>query len=434
MPVNSQLTLDTNSVALTFNALGYYQLTANYSGASLMIESWGKNIGEDWQMGYANGNDDGLIIDAADQTVQNCLCLYSDYDYAKIVLYLIKDGTRSQFYEFMFTPDTDSLLTLIDGNEEALLEKYSPSNAKYVSENTKSVTVTQDQISNGSVTLTQGIADVNSWAADPSAWATTINLTCPEGTNVKIPYIATDEAGNPYIYPCVLIATVNNGEYSVIRNSITDPDYIYFKMPSDQETLTIRYTAFENTYDIGDLSQWFNADCTSYYAMGHYMIYGIPTDIGYVFAGNNTVTRAMFATILHRVLNEPEVTAQSIFSDVSSSDYFAESSTWAYNAGVITGYPDGTFGGNNNITREEMATMIMRFAATLGMDTSARANLSAYTDASELTFGQEAMSWCVAEGLIKGYGGSNTLGGSKTATRAEAAAIIKRLITLELGA
>jgi hypothetical protein len=44
------------------------------------------------------------------------------------------------------------------------------------------------------------------------------------------------------------------------------------------------------------------------------------------------------------------------------------------------------------------------------------------------------MSWCVAEGLIKGYGGSNTLGGSKTATRAEAAAIIKRLITLELGA
>jgi hypothetical protein len=131
-----------------------------------------------------------------------------------------------------------------------LLEKYSPSNAKYVSENTKSVTVTQDQISNGSVTLTQGIAGVNSWAADPSAWATTINLTCPEGTNVKIPFIATDEAGNPYIYPCVLIATVNNGEYSVIRNSITDPDYIYFKMPSDQETLTIRYTAIENTYEI----------------------------------------------------------------------------------------------------------------------------------------------------------------------------------------
>jgi hypothetical protein len=87
------------------------------------------------------------------------------------------------------------------------------------------------------------------------------------------------------------------------------------------------------------------------------------------------------------------------------------------------------FGVNDNITREQLAVMMFRYANSLGLDTTARADLSEYTDADEATFGAEALQWAVATGLMSGYDNTSLLGPQGDTTRAEAAAVVQRMVT-----
>jgi hypothetical protein len=141
--------------------------------------------------------------------------------------------------------------------------------------------------------------------------------------------------------------------------------------------------------------------------------------------------------LLYRLESEPATSAGAAFADVDASSWFASAAAWANEQGLVRGYEAtgalaGEFGGDDAITREQMATIMYRYAAWAGLDTSARADLGAYVDAEELTFGEEAMSWCVAAGLIGGYEGTAQLGTQNGATRAEAAVVIQRLIALTL--
>ena len=143
------------------------------------------------------------------------------------------------------------------------------------------------------------------------------------------------------------------------------------------------------------------------------------------FAPEATTTRAMIVSMLAR-LEGVESANNAGFADVSN-EWYATAVNWAANVGVVNGYEDGAFQPNTAITREQLAAILMNYAAYKGEDVSARADLSSYTDQPS-TWAQEAISWSVAEGLLTGVT-ADTLQPQGAATRAQVAAILQRFLS-----
>lgn len=144
-----------------------------------------------------------------------------------------------------------------------------------------------------------------------------------------------------------------------------------------------------------------------------------------VFAPAMSTERGMIVTILHRLEGEPTAAASS-FTDVTAGKWYTDAIAWGAANGVVEGYSDTIFKPTQDITREQLAAILFRYAQLKGYDTSKRADLSAYTDAGEISaYALEAMRWAVAEELISGVT-SYTLVPSGRADRAQVATILMR--------
>ena len=144
------------------------------------------------------------------------------------------------------------------------------------------------------------------------------------------------------------------------------------------------------------------------------------------FAPEATTTRAMIVSILAR-LEGVESAEAAGFADVDDNDWYATAVNWAANVGVVNGYEDNTFRPNTAITREQLAAILMNYAAYKSEDVSNRADLTSYIDQPS-TWAQEAISWSVAEGLLTGVT-ADTLQPQRAATRAQVAAILQRFLS-----
>ena len=153
------------------------------------------------------------------------------------------------------------------------------------------------------------------------------------------------------------------------------------------------------------------------------------------FAPNAEMTRAMLVTVLHRLDGTPDATAAMKFSDVASDMWYTEAVAWATEHGIVAGYGNGKFGSGDDVTREQIATFLFRYAKVKGYDVSKQADLSTYADAASVSsWAQEAVSWANATGLIRGRT-ATTLNPKATATRAEVATILMRFcVMIEKGA
>lgn len=144
------------------------------------------------------------------------------------------------------------------------------------------------------------------------------------------------------------------------------------------------------------------------------------------FGPGENLARAQFAVILYRMNGEPEVEYNDAFYDVPENEWYTKAVLWANQIGVVTGYSNGNFGPADNITREQMALMMYRYADYLGYDTSERADLSSFSDASFISdYALEAMQWANAKGIITGKS-DGRLDPNGYAVRAECATIILR--------
>ena len=147
---------------------------------------------------------------------------------------------------------------------------------------------------------------------------------------------------------------------------------------------------------------------------------------GTLFSPNATTTRAMIVTILYRLEGSPVANGSAGFTDVAYGTWYTAAVNWAAANDIVTGYGSGKFGPMDPITREQMAAILFRYADFKGMDTSARADLSGYTDAGDISaYAVEAMSWANAEGFITGTT-ATTLKPQGSATRAQVATILTR--------
>ncbi len=146
------------------------------------------------------------------------------------------------------------------------------------------------------------------------------------------------------------------------------------------------------------------------------------------FMPNNKLSRAMLVTILYRMQNEPNVTANALFNDVANGQWYTKAVAWASANNVVNGVGEGKFAPNDSVTRQEMAAMLYRYAKATGMDTTATASLNGFKDSAKVAdWATDAMKWAVGSGLMKGND-DNTINPMGTATRAEVATVIVRLL------
>ena len=143
------------------------------------------------------------------------------------------------------------------------------------------------------------------------------------------------------------------------------------------------------------------------------------------FAPGLPMTRAMFVTVLHRLDGRPTAVSGAGFSDVKNeSQYYYKAVAWANANDIVNGYSDGTFKPDGNITREQMAAIMYRYAVYSGCDQSTPgAVFDTFPDRTQVSgYAAHAMRWAVSWEIIRGSGGR--LLPQNTATRAEVAQII----------
>ena len=146
------------------------------------------------------------------------------------------------------------------------------------------------------------------------------------------------------------------------------------------------------------------------------------------FAPQDTMTRAMLVTVLWRLAGEPQAQDSFLFSDVASDKYYTGAIAWASANGIVGGYSDGRFGVNDDITREQLAAMLMRYATWSGGEQVDVPNvlLTRFSDTGIISsYAKDAIKWAYSVGLINGRT-DTTLAPKGTATRAEVATIIQR--------
>ncbi len=162
------------------------------------------------------------------------------------------------------------------------------------------------------------------------------------------------------------------------------------------------------------------------YVYDNSLMNGVSTD---QFAPNECVSRAMLVTILYRAAGAPEVDGEILFKDVTADMYCANAVIWARETGIVSGINENEFAPEANITREQAATIIYRYAVHAGISASENSKAElAYADIDEISdYAVDGVAYCTANGIMQGRG-NNRFAPAETATRAEAAAIIRRFI------
>ena len=241
--------------------------------------------------------------------------------------------------------------------------------------------------------------------ADPTAAkaGATVTLTPAPDRGYQVGSVAvTDRFGDP-----VAVTEQADGTYT-------------FVMPNGQVTVTVTFAEAPLPFPDVTEGDWF------YDAVRYAYETGLMDGVGdNLFAPNSQTTRAQLVTILYRLAGEPEPGGDSGFSDVAAGTWYTDAVAWAAENGIVNGVNDTEFAPGDDLTRQQLVTILYRYAESKGYDVSASADLSGYPDAGQVQdYAQPAMAWAVAEGIVEGVDG--TLNPAGNATRAQIATILMR--------
>ena len=195
-----------------------------------------------------------------------------------------------------------------------------------------------------------------------------------------------------------------------------------FSMPAGPVAVEAEFTACGSArFADLDAAAWYH-DYTDY-VIARNLMQGVSTA---TFAPDQSTTRAMVVTILYRLEGEPGAPRNIAFADVAPGLWYTDAISWAAANGIVEGYSQDAFGPDDAITREQLATILYRYAAYKGADVSGQADLVGYTDASAVSdWAREGVTWAVQAGLLQGRS-ATTLVPTGTSTRAELAAVLAR--------
>ncbi|MBQ2741457.1 MAG: S-layer homology domain-containing protein, partial [Oscillospiraceae bacterium] len=180
-------------------------------------------------------------------------------------------------------------------------------------------------------------------------------------------------------------------------------------------------SGWQNPFEDVKLEHWFYDDVRFVNENG--LMKGVSEKL---FAPSRNVTRAMLVTVLYRMEGEPTTNESSPFGDVDMESYYGNAVSWAKQNGIVKGISENEFAPNVNITREQFAAIMLRYAEYKGMSAVTLEENLHFDDADEISeYAISAMNWAVGSELIKGRS-EKTLCPKDTATRAECAAILHR--------
>lgn len=220
----------------------------------------------------------------------------------------------------------------------------------------------------------------------------------------------------------VAVIVREDGTQEVVRKSVASDGSVIVPL---EGAATIQVVDNSKTFVDVPEDSWYS-DAVAF-AASHELFNGTSVT---EFSPDAGMTRGMLAAVLSNLERGDGSGLEAAFDDIADDAWYADAVAWAAEQGIVNGYGDGKFGPNDLITREQMAAMLYNYAEMLGIDTSARADLDAYSDAGDVSgWAAEVMSWANAEGLINGTS-STTLDPQGTATRAQVAAMLERFVKM----
>ncbi len=151
-----------------------------------------------------------------------------------------------------------------------------------------------------------------------------------------------------------------------------------------------------------DAGQWYAAAVQ--YVFDRSLMKGVSDT---AFDPDSTVSRGMAVTVLYRMEQQPEINESQPFPDVEEGRFFRDAVCWAASGSIVEGYDNGNFGPFDEITREQLAKILYRYAGKMEYELGEPADsLENFTDSSSVSgWAQDGMKWAVGAGLIRGDGG-----------------------------
>lgn len=144
-----------------------------------------------------------------------------------------------------------------------------------------------------------------------------------------------------------------------------------------------------------------------------------------LFRPEGDLTRSQLIMVLYRMADSPEPTAEIPFTDVEEGCFYTKAVAWAYENGIVKGVTETAFAPNASATREQLVTILARFATLQGIDVAANGDLSGFTDSSTVSkYAATSMIWAVDNGILLGDAGR--LNPKSSATRAQIATVLMR--------
>ena len=270
----------------------------------------------------------------------------------------------------------------------------------------------------------------------PSNGTVSVNRgTSSSGEKVTI----TIKPDTGYTVDTVTVSGSANRSVSVTK--VDDSTYTYIQPGMDVKiNVTFRATSGTAWADCPKdvtcpISKFTDADAQTWYHDGvHWALEnGVMNGVGGGrFNPGGETSRAMVVTMLWRLEGSPAYAGASEFADVKNEDWYGQAVRWASAEGIVTGYEqDGgkVFNPNGAVTREQLATMLYRYAQHKGQGFTGLWSFPLdYPDASSVSeWAYEAMCWMTMNGVINGMDGK--LAPASGATRAQVATMLMRYCT-----
>ena len=215
-------------------------------------------------------------------------------------------------------------------------------------------------------------------------------------------------------------------QYGVVTYDATTKDFPLYRYTGNDPRTTLDGKQLlhdcpsKNFVDVSATAWYHNAVD---FVVGNKLMVGIA---GNAFAPNEKLTRAMIVQILWAKEGNPATEEAASFTDVAEGKWYSNAVAWAGSAGIVAGYTDGRFGPNDNVTREQLAAILYRYAQYKGVDVSMVKELTFVDSAAISAWAAPAVRWACGQGIINGRPG-NVMDPAGTATRAEAAQMLMML-------
>jgi len=328
-------------------------------------------------------NDDGSTTKTTtDKNTGTKTEVTTNSDGSSVTVETEKDGT-------VITTEND-----IDGNTTITVEKADGS------------ITTEEERKDGTKVSTETTADGKTTAEIKADKKTEVTIPVPDTEKVQMVIVTDENGNNTYVTELevkdngIVVTTDGNATVSVVSG--------------DKKEFV----------DVHHADHWSEKSVDFVY------ILGLMNGTGeHYFSPDEYVTRAMLVTILYRAEGQPEVSSAKTFEDIESGSYYEKAVAWAKENRIVNGTSATTFEPDSNITREQIAAIMLRYARYKEIaPTGAWAIRLDYADLAEISdYALEGVMFCKLKGIMHGKG-ENNFAPNDNATRAEAAAILERFI------